>query len=114
MSKHSEGEWEAIEGCMVRIPYGTLALDCTDTGVDYETVKANAKLIAAAPDLLKALTDTPRLAYFMNSWICEFKDNETVCTAIRDMGEWDALCGFQDMLKEHADKARTAIKKATG
>ena len=55
MSKHSEGEWEAIGDCMVRIPGGKLALDCRECGANPKTDMANAKLIAASPLLLNAL-----------------------------------------------------------
>ena len=60
-------------------------------------------------ELEDALQDTPKLMQFMDSWICEMMDNETICTALREMKEWDALCAFQDMLKEQRNKARQAL-----
>jgi hypothetical protein len=64
--------------------------------------------------LLEALEESRKLAHFMDSWICEMMDNETICTALREMKEWDALCSFQEMLREHKEKCRKALNIEKG
>jgi hypothetical protein len=60
--------------------------------------------------LRKAIEDAPKLMQFMDSWICEMMDNETICAALREMKEWDALCAFQDMIREQKTKMRAALE----
>jgi hypothetical protein len=65
-------------------------LDCDD--IDADTLEANARLIAAAPDLLEALQDAEFL--------------------LRKAGQ---LAGaMQDSFNRSAADARAAIQKATG
>ncbi len=57
MSKHTPGSWIAVEA-WVEHPDDSIPDICNcDMGVDrsYEEARANAHLIAAAPDLLEAL-----------------------------------------------------------
>ena len=60
MSKHTPGTWdfeaEAGEGVFVHDEQGTIAEICCDqTRVNDATAIANARLIAAAPELLETL-----------------------------------------------------------
>ena len=93
-TKHTEGEWEALlspandsvpvkKGVTWCIGDGTMGLAIVAAETDQET-EANAKLMAAAPDLLKALK-----------------------TLIEEYDKNDKLLGF-DILA-----AREAIEKAT-
>lgn len=68
-TKHTPGPWEAIldekqprrrggvvAGRMALVRAGgDMCIDCTHSGNNYEEDAANARLIAAAPDLLAAL-----------------------------------------------------------
>lgn len=54
--KHTEGEWFASGTEVVSMP-SQVKISNQISGENYEKAKANAKLIAAAPDLLKALSD---------------------------------------------------------
>lgn len=67
MSKHTPGPWVAqidkhIKRGRKPLPRmalvmvgGGQAIDCTYSGVDFEESAANARLIAAAPEMLEAL-----------------------------------------------------------
>ena len=64
MNKHTSGPWsignanlkeEAEVGIHGPGPYGFVICDMSADGYDEDTQKANARLIAAAPDLLDAL-----------------------------------------------------------
>lgn len=64
-AKHTPGPWEAI-GNLVRSPAakelgsGVMLAECADRWfqkVNSDEAKANARLIAAAPELLEALND---------------------------------------------------------
>lgn len=99
MSKHSVGPWSVMgqgqdeiwspdshtEGCYEQIA------TITDGG-DRMMEKANARLIAAAPELLEALQK------------CEY--------TLTNMVGMSDLCAKE--LQKSIDKARAAIKKATG
>ena len=77
MSKHTPGPWKAIfttavnkrDSVKISCPVGgySVAETLQLPGCDYNTEKANAHLIAAAPELLKALrechTDEGALGY---------------------------------------------------
>lgn len=62
---HTPGPWRAIldkpqtqkqtRMAMVATPEGRTSIDCTGSGATYAADCANARLIAAAPDLLEAL-----------------------------------------------------------
>lgn len=40
---------------LVTTPHARMSIDCTDSGATYQEDCANARLVAAAPDLLDAL-----------------------------------------------------------
>lgn len=54
MTKHTPGPWTA-RGPLVDIPNGPSAIRCSDTGETSEQDCANARLVAAAPDMAEAL-----------------------------------------------------------
>lgn len=53
-SNHTKGEWKVIGNGWVSA-YGKLVAKPTSTNMSVEELEANAKLIAAAPELLEAL-----------------------------------------------------------
>lgn len=66
MSKHTPGPWAALitkpkkrkqpsPGTVLVAAGGSLAIDCTSSGDTFEEGEANARLIAAAPEMLEAL-----------------------------------------------------------
>jgi len=64
MSKHTPGPWKAIcdnprqvnrMAMVATYGGGGVCIDCTKSGDSYEMDCANARLIAAAPELLEAL-----------------------------------------------------------
>lgn len=68
--KHTSGEWTTeikdknqYEGALVFDSKGRLICDCNIMISPKEDI-ANAKLIAAAPDLLSALTEAPVLSQY--------------------------------------------------
>lgn len=63
MSKHTPGPWRVDTHCNVMHKDAMVAFPCISGGLNQE---ANARLIAAAPDLLEALEDIA--AYYPNSW----------------------------------------------
>ena len=88
MSKHTPGPWRVVKdptNLSLQVYGQTLALFECWRRSDEQTELANARLIAAAPDLLDALD------YMLN-----------VCHAIDAQGD------------EAHEKARAAIAKATG
>lgn len=65
MSAHTPGPWELLidkknKTAMVSAG-GRMAIDCDGSGDGFAQVCANARLIAAAPDLLKELDHLVRL-----------------------------------------------------
>ena len=80
----------------------------TERDIDTEKTARIAHLRITAYEAAKVMR-------FTDSWLCEFMDNENICAALREMGEWDALCGFQDVLKEQRQKLVDALEasKAT-
>jgi hypothetical protein len=61
-SKHTEGEWKAFSPTSNRlynVPIGTddITVAIVFTEIEEKTWRANAKLIAASPDLLEALIE---------------------------------------------------------
>lgn len=54
MNKHTEGKWESI-GAAICVGGLDIARVYQPNGIDTSEFYANARLIAAAPDLLKAL-----------------------------------------------------------
>lgn len=56
MSKHTTGPWHYFESGSVKSKYGVIIKQGFDFN-DKEMELANARLIAAAPDLLEALLD---------------------------------------------------------
>ena len=113
MSEHTKGPWhfERIganwrnaheKGMAVRItaPEVSGAAEW-DIGVLYykglwETAEANARLIAAAPEMLEALEDLSGWTYGHNNYDCA---DGAPCT-----------CGYNDAL----EKAKAALRKAKG
>lgn len=92
MQKHTQGEWEVVNGGrgifagdkMVAAVYG----DSSDCAPD-ETMQANARLIASAPELLEALSELIGWVPGPESW-------------------------HTDAAEKAVAKARAAIAKATG
>jgi hypothetical protein len=64
-AKHTPGPWEVREGAYIFAPDGSYVAKTTGNIKDYQenakTEEANARLIAAAPDLLAALEETIKL-----------------------------------------------------
>lgn len=85
-TKHTPGEWAAKESIVYSLETGQDIARCDIGGRDEQT-EANSKLIAAAPDLLKALTE-------LHNLLDEHEPN------------W--------YLKRHDRTALTAINKAIG
>jgi hypothetical protein len=103
-AKHTPGPWSASEGFPsdmwhVDMPNRAFVINVSRADADpsmvVEEVQANARLIAAAPDLLEALRDTLR-------------DLVTVA-GLPDKGK-----GRTAAQQAALDKARDAIRKATG
>ena len=89
MSNHTPGPWQ-VEGNIISSRTGfTLA---KLPGFEDGSVDPNARLIAAAPELLEAL----RLAH------------DTICP------EGESKCGCENFLRPVLDKIRAAIKKTEG
>lgn len=90
-AQHTPGPWTALVDQMRHgRRYGprmalvttntgeSVAIDCTGSGKDFDESAANARLIAAAPDLLEALrpfadldTSTPSELWAIRSELCE-------------------------------------------
>jgi hypothetical protein len=72
VTMHTPGPWRSLiiapnnmdsGTTMVATPNGSgLAIDCADSGLTFAESAANARLIAAAPDLLEALKGVLRVA----------------------------------------------------
>ncbi|MFN3731329.1 hypothetical protein [Comamonas testosteroni] len=102
-AKHTPGPWEAT-GNLVRspmhqpegLPRGVQIVECRDGYFlpHTEEAKANARLIAAAPELLEALQ--------------EFDD------AMKEAGDWPGTTNELQRLLGVVDKARAAIAKSKG
>ncbi|MDU9398074.1 hypothetical protein [Pseudomonas sp. zfem003] len=80
MSKHTPGPWKRRENT-VSGPFGVTVVHCMDNGVWGEKgchsitkteATANARLIAAAPELLEALQDAADLAWIEDSHVIQF------------------------------------------
>lgn len=84
MSKHTPGPWCAVEGTVFK-DYGDKAYPVASVEGWGEDTDHNARLIAAAPDLLEAL---------------------------KRIVDWDAA-GLA-LTEDHAGQARAAIAKAEG
>ena len=109
MSKHTEGPWRAQQKIDERLnPYwiivaehlgmdGCLARTWEPIEVGESGAKANAHLIAAAPDLLEALEDLVPIVDALDSGMAKFAD----------------ILGETEPAPE-AEKARAAIAKAKG
>jgi hypothetical protein len=111
--KFTPGPWEADELDVFApsdCPYHPVA-DCTSNSScrDYDTDEANARLIAAAPELLEALRD--------------LMDIETCDIGMDDFEDSDSVGAYQDgdgqtkdlpLTFGHLRRARAAIAKATG
>lgn len=94
-TSHTHGPWSCGSSLRVTCPLGNGVADCNaSTGKSDDEKSANARLIAAAPDLLEALQGI-------------------MLNAVRRQSEKGDLMDFQDALRECANKARLAIKNAT-
>lgn len=97
--KHTQGSWTVHEYSTVFTPDGSLIhvipADCMHC--DFEKMIANARLIAAAPDLFEALSD-----------FVAAKDAQHAAVYVEDT---DAA---YEMIDSAEKKARKAIAKATG
>ena len=100
MSKHTPGPWTFDnEIGLIRTdtpPYGEW--DVAKVNIVRAEAKANARLIAAAPDLLEALE---------SAWL--WMENQADGQSKGGHATFDLL-----MLREQRDIARAAIAKATG
>jgi len=54
-SQHTNGPWKADINCIWGGPHGDVYIAGTQTGIDPDTQKSNAHLIAASPELLETL-----------------------------------------------------------
>lgn len=58
-TKHTSGPWRVVQGCVVlthhKFPLGHQICSTRNAGVSEDEAKANAHLIAAAPEMLEAL-----------------------------------------------------------
>ena len=98
MSKHTPGPWFAAQpdhcnGWWI-VSADEEGFDCIDDSGDGGFSEANARLISAAPDLLKALEEA-------DEWIGEY---------ISQMRSYTV----SDKAKEFRKKLHSAIAKATG
>ncbi len=99
MKQHTQGEWVVsetyLDGCLTVIAKVTAPekknIICDIWGMDTEEGRANAKLIAAAPELLEAL--------------------EYLLKGVNDLPPLTAISG---VLTQQCKEAESAIKKATG
>jgi hypothetical protein len=69
-----------------------------------------AKSVDREARLREAIEDAAKIMQFTDSWICELMDNEEICGILREMKEWDALCAFQDGIREQKTKLRAALE----
>ncbi len=111
MSKHTRGEWESI-GAAICVDDLDIARVYQPTGMDVHEFYSNARLIAAAPGLLEAMTKKVQDAEqrMFEDWL-EFNspsgDHEAVQ---RQWLESNDYRGFIGEWREQLD----AIAKATG
>lgn len=99
MSAHTPGRWE-VAGQYVRTPLdasggGWMIADCRDGSLPSDEVAANVRLIAAAPELLEALT-------VARGW--HQGDNWRASEVPAQAAKW----------QEQMDRIDAAIAKATG
>lgn len=102
-SHHTSGPWRASECLTVCQDGGGAIAQCfwVSGAIELEAAEANARLIAAAPDLLEAL----RGAFMVAGW------GERAAMAAEggeDPEKWDGL------VREWSQIARKAIAKAEG
>lgn len=104
--KHTEGDWEIAPNKLTVFVNNIIVADC-DTTDEYHSTKsemeANAKLIAAAPDLLEAL----------NELLCLKNHEDNAGQYIADSGGCSVDMPTSEEWKSKWDKALLAIKKAT-
>lgn len=93
MTKHTPGPWE----CRPSNEYGWTYEITNKEGNDDTQAEANARLIAAAPDLLEALQS-------VHQWM----DDQADAQSKGGHATFDLM-----MLREQRDKARAAIARAT-
>jgi len=78
-NKHTKGKWEICPNGLVIVKHGTLDVisdcDTTDikTSLTFIEMRANAKLIAASPDLLEALIKSNDLIVKLSEKLSEPK-----------------------------------------
>lgn len=79
---HTPGQWRALNGrtATVEVPGGLI--DCEDSGESIEESRANARLVAAAPDLLAALRNLIELVEVRAPEAARWPDVEAARQAI--------------------------------
>jgi hypothetical protein len=77
---------------------------------DCLTVEANARLIAAAPDLLAALEECATFLEAEFPWACDGEPSENCITGV----SMCTTCQHSGCIRLKIDEARAAIAKATG
>lgn len=92
--QHTPGPWWLDLHCNVQCSAGLVAFPCISSGLPQ---RANGLLVAAAPDLLKALRDIEVGANTVDG--CYSRNPGNFAAALRD-------------LREYAEAARVAIAKA--
>ena len=113
MSKHTPGPWFVQDGYLTiyNLSEGTVGTTCAIAKVLREQpgddqAEANARLIAAAPELLEACEAAIRYDAVIQTCANDPERMSSACTA-----EGDDLDGlYNDWIR----KARAAIRKATG
>lgn len=115
-SKHTPGPWQLAEkyNCKdVRAVDGPYVADCNaSAAIDWRTKEANARLIAAAPELLEALSRAVRETeqFLFEAWLvreCPSGDVDAV------QRQWLESSDRLDFIEEWAEQI-DAIAKATG
>jgi len=114
MSKHTPGPWRLINepnssNVLVCGSPSHIATVAVGGAIDAPTDHANARLIAAAPELLAALHDLIEAADSMRATFGCIRGDTPEDSDMFIHEEW-----AEDFLKERADAALAAIAKATG
>ncbi len=107
MTRHTPGPWEIDEGDgmpIAKVSFRAITapgVAHVGAGLSRDEIDANARLIAAAPDLLEGLT-----ALLADPYGCRFCDSGRLRTPNHPGKGHDATCGFV--------LAHAAIERATG
>ena len=80
--KHTDGKWMVSNGDQIVAMPSQIKICNRVSGANFEEVEANAKLIAAAPDLLEALIILKKWVGKLDDWKGEDPPCELVDKAI--------------------------------